>query len=370
MLGRQYWSNTWIIKNRKLILRIARGFFRALVLRKNTLKVIELFPTFQCNSVCSMCSIAKFRKSCSREMKLEDYRRIADEATEMGAIAVVLLGGEPLMCSFAEDIVRLFKARGFFVSMVSNSLLFSEQRAKTMYYAGLDSVYFSLESLDAATNDAIRGVPGHHASVMAGIKNAKAAGIAAGLATVIFPGKMDRFKEVIRYCAENDLLCSGGEVAPVGAAAANTDLVSDVENREIRGLLRKHSRLTFDWGLSYFLRCRCPAGKEKLGITCYGDVIGCSLNPISFGNVFEEPLKKIWSRMGRFSQFKKDSPRCLSAADISYINTYLAPLGSITSNPVHFTEHPNMTADQEASLYSDVTTARCGCTAQNESACR
>jgi MoaA/NifB/PqqE/SkfB family radical SAM enzyme len=353
MFGRQYVTNTWIIKNSSLIYRIARGFFRGLVLRKNTLKVVELFPTFQCNSVCSMCSVAKFRQPCKQEMTLDDYRRIAVETANMGAIAMVLLGGEPLMCPFVEEIVGIFKEQAFFVSMVSNSLLFTEKRARSLKEAGLDSVYFSLESLDEATNDSIRGVSGHHASVMASIRQAKAAKLNVGLATVILPGKMDRFKEVLRYCAENDLLCSGGEVAPVGAATDSSDLVSAVENQEIRGLLRKHSRLTFDWGLSYFLRCRCPAGKEKLGITCYGDVVGCSLNPISFGNIFKEPLQKVWERMGSFSQFKKNNPRCLSAADVDYINNYLSPLRENENNPVDFRLHPSMTSAMEPGLYND-----------------
>lgn len=363
MFGRQYFTNTWIIKNSKLIYRIARGFFRGLVLRKNTLKVIELFPTFQCNSVCSMCSVAKFRQPCKTELNLEDYRRIADEAAGMGAIAMVLLGGEPTLCPHVEGIIRIFKERSFFVSMVSNSLLFSRERALSLKQAGLDSVYFSLESLDAQTNDAIRGVPGHHASVMRGIESAKAARLDVGLATVILPGRMDRFKEVLRYCAEHDLLCSGGELAPVGAAAAQSELVSEAENREIRGLLRKHSRLTFDWGLSYFMRCRCPAGKEKLGITCYGDVIGCSLSPISFGNVLREPLRAIWKRMGGFSQFKKDSPRCLSAADKGFIAGYIAPLDLIDANPVPFDRHPNMTRAKEPGLYGDEQPKRGGCAA-------
>ncbi len=361
MLGRQYFTNTWIIKNGKLIFRIARGFFRALALGKNTLKVVELFPTFKCNSACTMCSVDKFRQPAKGEMTIEDYRRLADEAAGMGAIATVLLGGEPMMCPFAEDIIRVFKERAFFVSMVSNSLLLTLEKAHGLKQAGLDSLYFSLESLDPATNDAIRGVPGHHASVMRGIGYAKAAGLDVGLATVILPGKMDRFKEVLRYCAENNLLCSGGEVAPVGAAETCPELVSEEENREIRGLLRKHSRLTFDWGLSYFLRCRCPAGKEKLGVTCYGDVVGCSLSPISFGNFLEEPLENIWRRMGRFSQFKKDSPRCLSAADRHFIDHYLTPIWAQNANPIQYNQHPNMTREKEPDLHADAPAGRSRC---------
>jgi MoaA/NifB/PqqE/SkfB family radical SAM enzyme len=171
-----------------------------------------------------------------------------------------------------------------------------------------------------------------------------------GLAAVILPGKLDRYIQLLEFCREHDLLTSGGELAPVGAAE-EWDIVSEDENKQIRGLLKSYPKLTFDWGLSYFLKCGCPAGKEKIGITCNGDVIGCSLNPISFGNVVQEPLKKIWSRMGEFSQYKKFSSRCLSAGDLEFINNYIAPIKDIEINPVYYREHPSINEENERELF-------------------
>jgi MoaA/NifB/PqqE/SkfB family radical SAM enzyme len=47
----------------------------------------------------------------------------------------------------------------------------------------------------------------------------------------------------------------------------------------------------------------CGAGYHHLFIDATGEVCPCDLAPLSFGNVNDEPLASIWSRMGaRFPQ--------------------------------------------------------------------
>ena len=50
----------------------------------------------------------------------------------------------------------------------------------------------------------------------------------------------------------------------------------------------------------------CGAGFHHLFIDAIGNVCPCDLTPLSFGNVFEEPLEKIWLKMGQVF----DLPRC------------------------------------------------------------
>jgi MoaA/NifB/PqqE/SkfB family radical SAM enzyme len=345
-----YYSNLWVVANPHVAYRSARGFFRALVLRRNTLKTIELYPTFACQSRCRMCSVEKYKQEHRATLGLADYESIAKQGARMGAIAMTLLGGEPLLAPEVAEIVRIFKRRHYFITMVSNSLLLSRDMLRTLKAAGLDSVYFSLESLDPETNDEVRGVRGHYDSVMEAIRLCREEQVLAGLCGVIFPGQVPRFVELLEFCARNGLLASGGEVAAVGAAA-HEPLVSEADHAAVAALLRRYPRLTFDWGLSYFLKPRCPAGKEKIGITCHGDVVGCSLNPISFGNVGEEPLLSIWRRIGRFSPFDKDSDRCLTAGDRGYIEKYIVPIAGAARNPVSYCEHPGITPELEPAVY-------------------
>ncbi|MDP6491226.1 MAG: SPASM domain-containing protein, partial [Kiritimatiellia bacterium] len=171
-----------------------------------------------------------------------------------------------------------------------------------------------------------------------------------GLCTVLLPGELRRYEELADYCEANDIRLSLPTLAAVGAAE-DMRRASEEQYEQVLGLLKSHPRLSVDWAFSYFLRPGCPAGKEKIAITCYGDVLGCSLNHISFGNVKHEPLETIWRRAGRFSQFRKHSPRCLAAFDPYHIDNFLVPIARFDHSPVHYADHPNMTPESEPDLF-------------------
>lgn len=185
-----------------------------------------------------------------------------------------------------------------------------------------------------------------------GIKLVKEVGLKVGIAPVFFSGKLDEGEDVVKFCHDNDLIAAGSQVAGVGNAEAADNLLTPQEQNTLRTWMEtKYPKLIFDWSLSYFFKQRCPAGKEKIGITCYGDVVGCSVNPISFGNVMQEPLAVIWERMQKFSKFTAAPPVCLSAEDPDYIDNYLAPVRQAETYPVHYKNHPLLTREKEPGLY-------------------
>ena len=159
-----------------------------------------------------------------------------------------------------------------------------------------------------------------------------------------------RLKDKIATRSVHHMRVSLPTVAAVGAAE-HMQPVKEEQYQQVLALLKEYPHLTVDWASSYFFRARCPAGKEKLAITCYGEVMGCSLNHISFGNVREEPLQAIWERAGRFSQFRKNSERCIAGFDRHHINNYLAPIADLDERPVHYTRHPNITEETEPDLF-------------------
>ncbi len=345
-------SKAWVISDPRILYRILRGAFRAVVLRKNTLRTIDILPTFDCQAKCKMCGVTKFKRRKENLLTLADYESIAEQAAKMGAVAATLLGGEPLLAKNIEDVIRIFKSRHFSVALVSNGIALTRDYARRLRSAGLDWIHFSLESLDEKFNDERRGFPGQSQKVMEAIRMSKDEGLPVGLCTLFVPGEMDRCVELIEYCEKNDLRASLPTIVAVGAAE---DIVpaSEEHYQQVLGLLKRYRHTAIDWAFSYFFRPRCPAGKEKLAITCYGDVLGCSLNHISFGNVKQEPLRKIWERAGRFSQFRKNTDRCIAAFDRYHIENYLSPIAHLDESPVYFKDHPNITVETEPALFSE-----------------
>jgi len=298
-----------------------------------------------------MCSISKFSKGRQSNLELADYELLAEQGRRLGAIALTILGGEPLLSNNLEEIIKIFKKRHFFIYIVSNGMLATEQRLRDLRSCGLDSICFSLDSMSDEQCFKIRGIRNYVKRALEAVSAAQRAGLIVNLAPVFFHNKIEDGIEVIEYCKKHNLGASGGQVAAVGGAQDN-ELLSQEEHDRIRSLLKYYPRLTFDWALSYFLRVECPAGKEKIAVTSTGEIVGCSVNPISFGNIRQEPLGCILERMQGFSQFAKNSRVCLAAEDRYYCSKYLKPLKDFSYYPVSFREHPNINRDEEPALFS------------------
>ncbi len=341
----------WLLSNPRITYRILRGFFRALVLRKSTLRAIDILPTFDCQAKCSMCSVAKFRQGKESLLTLADYRSIADQGAKMGATSVAFLGGEPLLAENICELIRIFDTRGFFVSLVTNGIVLTADYAGELRSAGLDAIYFGLESIDEEVNDRLRGYPGQCRKVLDAVRVCKEQQLLVGICTVFVPGETERLVALLRYCKENGLRVFLAMLARVGAAEGMAGATED-SYEQAMALLKRHPHVNVDWTCSYFLQPRCPAGKEKIAVTCYGSVLGCSLNHISFGNVRREPLRRIWQRAMKFSGFRKDADRCLAAFDDQYRADFMAPIAELRHSPVSYRDHPGITATTEPELFS------------------
>jgi sulfatase maturation enzyme AslB (radical SAM superfamily) len=78
---------------------------------------------------------------------------------------VYLWGGEPLLHPQLADIVRLFKHQGALVALNTNGFQLARS-LESLVDAGLDRLILSIDGLDAATHDAVRGVAGSYDRLM------------------------------------------------------------------------------------------------------------------------------------------------------------------------------------------------------------
>lgn len=332
--------------------RVVKGLVRARLFRKNTLRAIELYPTFACQMKCNMCSVERYKTDSSykRTLSMDDYSKLAKEGAKLGATTLIILGGEPTLFQKLFLLIDVFCKKNYFVHMVSNGMNLEQTYIRRLKQSGLDSLFLSLESMSEEANDSIRGA-GHFQQTMRNISWCRDEGLEVGLAPVFFSDHIDQALEVIAFCYKEGLRASGGQVAPVGKAV-DTTLLSAEEINCIRKAVEQYPNFVFDWSFSYFGGIRCPAGKEKVGVTMYGDVIPCSYNPIGFGNILDESLKGILKRMGSFSQFKKDYRGCLCSEDPFYIEKYLRPASAAISYPVNYKNHPEITPKKEPGVFS------------------
>ena len=86
----------------------------------------DIEVTARCNMGCAHCYInlpAGDRAAREKELTLGEIGRIADEAIELGALWVLISGGEPLLRDDFAEIYLLLKRKGLLVSVFTNATL-------------------------------------------------------------------------------------------------------------------------------------------------------------------------------------------------------------------------------------------------------
>lgn len=324
----------------KLIPRICSGYFKTLFLKQDVLRTIEFALLTECNSKCVMCYASKMKRPDESYLTVEEYKNIWQQASGMGAFSAILSGGEPTLRRDLFDIISVMDPGNTIFALVTNSLNLNKDFLADLKRAGVATIHFSLDSANAAANDRVRGFDGHFKKAVESIYHAKSLGFSVYISTVIIHGELKKMDEMAAFAKENGI----GIVFSLACVSGNWSeekdvLLSEDEWAAVQEFMKKNPFIRSDWTINFSMRQECPGGREKVNISCYGDVMGCGMNYISFGNVREDPLEKIWHRMRNFPDFKRKSPDCLIGADRRYIEKFIRPLSGLTV-PVRIDKHP------------------------------
>lgn len=98
--------------------------------------------TDMCNTPCGVC----FHRAAPRHKSMEQIRRDLNDAMRLRDLhTVTLSGGEPTLHPELCEIVRMIKAEGFHVFLLTNGLLTDDALLGRLRQAGLDSILFHVD---------------------------------------------------------------------------------------------------------------------------------------------------------------------------------------------------------------------------------
>ncbi|MEI7451127.1 MAG: radical SAM protein, partial [Desulfomonile sp.] len=89
----------------------------------------DLEITARCNHNCGHCYInlpANDQEARAKELTVQEIGEIADQAVALGAIWVLISGGEPFLRPDFPDIYMTLKRKGLLVSVFTNATLLQE----------------------------------------------------------------------------------------------------------------------------------------------------------------------------------------------------------------------------------------------------
>lgn len=333
-----------------LMAKIARGYFRALVLRKPNLRICEFSITPECQSKCTFCYASKFYKKDEKLLTLGEIESTWRQAKELGVFCSSLLGGEPLLHPQFFDIIKILEPKKHIITPVTNAIALTEEHIIELKRLGVFLIMISLNSLNPELNDELRGYKGHFEAVMKAIELCKKHNLDVSLPVATSNLYLRETYEIIEFAKKINAVVVINLMCAMGRTEGEQGVLFDEKFWETyRELVDSHSHLRADFDVNLNLRIGCPAGFEKIHFSPYGDVTGCSMNPVSFGNIRERPLEDIVKKMRSFYHFAKRYPKCLIALDSEYIEDYMNIASNFESIPYPVEENPCYQRDKKRS---------------------
>lgn len=331
------------LKYKPLVLpRIINGFFRRMVLRQNVLRTVDLAITGDCHYKCAFCSAYRLYKKGAPFLTVGQINNIWKQCVELGVMHVNLTGGEPLLRDPDEviQIIKNFSPHYFLVSLVSNGLNITKDKLWRLKGAGLDTLQLSIESIDPQKHDEMTGIKGSFSKVIEAISYAKELRLNVCLNAVFYSENADEIKKLIDFSGKNNIFLVLNTASAEGKwQGLNTKKLQQKDTSIFEEFMRS-SHVRHDSSINFSGKRECPAGKERIHITAYGDVLTCPLVQISYGNVLEEPLKEIYRRMLSMEHLAKYSRFCKHAFDQEYYRQILLPIEKEEKRPMPISSHP------------------------------
>jgi len=320
---------------------LARSLYRT-IQNKNIPNLLSFAVNDACDAACQHCSFFTGVDDASREiLTLNQCRRVIKQAQQLGVSVINLVGGEPLLRQDLPQIIQsVNKEQSTTVLFTNGSRLL--ERAAELKKAGLDSVYISIDAANAEQHDRFRDKPGLFNQAVNGIDKIKSLGLSTGISCSITPEafhsrELDRIIELGRQIGIHEVLIF--DALPTGRYKHRTDLVDNPDwIEEMISSLTPYNQDSAYPGVvafAYMTSHRsvgCSCGTSYLYVSPYGDVMSCDFNHVSFGNILETPLYRIWDEMTSHPDFAQAKWGGCKVKDSDYLARETVAVGP-TINP-------------------------------------
>ncbi|MCP4252536.1 MAG: radical SAM protein [Candidatus Scalindua sp.] len=268
---------------------------------------IQLELTHKCNLNCIHC----YNDSSGQTdtLSIEDWKRIAHEAVELGVYECVITGGEPTIFPGLREVMDILYDGGVRMVMITNGLTMTRALAKQMASYKLNWVQVSCDGLDAETHDTIRKKKGSWKHVIMAARYLVEEDIPVIVAHSVFRDQIENVSDFVDMigclgCAETLI----GEPLPVGRAAwddevSNSIVYSEEDQRLFIDVLQRKKA---EWDGKMIVASPMPPylavklesiePNQVLLLRPNGDVRLNCITPFLVGNVKNKSLSQVWEQ--------------------------------------------------------------------------
>ncbi len=275
--------------------------------------------TYACNLQCVHCLSSSGQRD-DRELSTAEAKRVLDQLRELQVFYINIGGGEPMVRRDFFELVEYSVASGIGVKFSTNGAFIDEEKARRLAAMDYLDIQISLDGIDAATNDAVRGV-GSYEMARRAMDNLAAANFGPFKISVVVTrhnvSQLDEFKALAdSYGAQLRIT----RLRPSGRGVDSWDDLhpTNAQQREIYEWLIRHGESVLTGDSFFHLNAlgpalpglnMCGAGRVVCLIDPIGDVYACPFvihDEFRAGNVRDEGgFAKVWKHSDLFTELRE-----------------------------------------------------------------
>ncbi|HQZ36284.1 MAG TPA: mycofactocin radical SAM maturase [Ilumatobacteraceae bacterium] len=275
--------------------------------------------TYACNLQCVHCLSSSGQRD-DRELSTAEAKRVLDELRDLQVFYINIGGGEPMVRRDFFELVEYSVASGIGVKFSTNGAFIDAEKARRLASMDYLDIQISLDGVDAATNDAVRGI-GSYDMARRAMDNLAAANFGPFKISVVVTRQnvpqLDEFKALAdSYGAQLRVT----RLRPSGRGVDSWDNLhpTNAQQREIYNWLMANGENVLTGDSFFHLNAlgpalpglnMCGAGRVVCLIDPIGDVYACPFvihDEFRAGNVRDEGgFAKVWKQSDLFTSLRE-----------------------------------------------------------------
>jgi len=309
---------------------------------------VQWLITRKCNYRCRGCNI--WQEQEQNELSAEEIKRGLDIINKLGIIEIVFSGGDPLLREDAEEIIKYASSK--FVTTVYDNGSMAAKKIEAL--RDVDFVAISIDSLDEAKNDYIKGVKGAWRKAMDAVEILHKEGINVCVTPTISQMNLHEIVDITDYFSQKgipvwyclysyDMSAETNQNQLFRIGKANDEFVITDKEAMVKlcdnliEMKKKNKKILMTTKLLKALRSlysdekrtwNCHALQNFFVIDHRGRIAGCHIHNFA-ASVFDLP--KIWNSP-EFKSLRKTYRECTQCTYLCYIfySLHGSPYGNLS----------------------------------------
>lgn len=276
------------------------------------MNIVSWNTTNACNLYCAHCYRGSGEEAAG-ELTTAEGMTLIEDIARAGFQIMIFSGGEPLLRPDIFDLIHHAREVGLRPVLGTNGTLLTLETARALKDAGLMAAGISLDSLDAAAHDRLRGQQGAWQAAVNGMQHCRAVGLPFQIHTTVMDWNEAEITQITDFAVEIGarahhifFLVPTGRGEDIEGQALErhayenvlTRIMSKAKNVSIEvkpTCAPQFIRVADQVGHKQRFAKGCLAGISYCIISPRGDVQPCAYLDMPLGNVRDLPFDRIWA---------------------------------------------------------------------------